>query len=214
MEKIVFIDTLTTGMNPERCAIYRIGGIVVVDGTERSRFDLRCCPPSGARINDQSLWIGGESRASVIRYPDQADAFRDFLSVIDETVVLRNPNDKAYLAGFNASAFDVPFLREWFRKNGNERFRDYFHVQTMDLMTLSAFALMQERENLPNFHLESAAEALGVKAPIGGKYDCISNAELAKELFFTLREKFGTGSGSDGKATDKVFTNVKNHSQK
>lgn len=191
MLKIIFIDTVTTGMNPEKCCIQRIGGILTENGEEKKRFEIRARPYPGARISDQSLWICGETRSSILRYPDSADAFKSLMEIVDGFINVRNPKDKAYIAGFNASAFDAPFLREWFRKEGNERFRDYFHVQTLDLMTLSAFHLLEKRERMTDFLLESVARELGVNVPGGDNYDCITNARTCVNMFSKIREMEG-----------------------
>ena len=191
MNKILFIDTVTTGMNPEKCSIYRIGGIYTEDAEERQRFEFRMRPFRNARINEQSLWISGESRSSLLVYKDESDAFKDFVAFLDTLVDIRNPRDKMYIAGFNVSGFDIPFLREWFHRNGNERFRDYFHVQAMDVMCLSAFALMPTRQSMPDFHLETAARFLQVKAPAGENYECVENAKVSLDIYRVLQKRFG-----------------------
>lgn len=197
MEKIIYIDTLTTGMNTDRCAIYRIGGIITEESVETDRFEMRVRPYPNARISDQSLWIGGESRGTLIKYPDEKDALAFLTGILDEHINVRNPKDKAYIAGFNASAMDVPFLRELFKRNGNMHFRDYFHVQVIDLMTLSAFALIRSRNDMPDFHLESAARALGLECPYGQSYNCLSNAKTCLDMYRLLEKRFGIGECTD-----------------
>ena len=128
---------------------------------------------------------------NIFPYQDSADAFKSLMEIVDGFINVRNPKDKAYIAGFNASAFDAPFLREWFRKEGNERFRDYFHVQTLDLMTLSAFHLLEKRERMTDFLLESVARELGVNVPGGDNYDCITNARTCVNMFSKIREMEG-----------------------
>lgn len=207
MDKIIFIDTLTTGMNPDRCAIYRLGGIVTYDGVERERFEVRVRPHAGARIADQSLWISGESRNSLSRYQTEAEALTFFLGIIDRHVNMRNPRDKAYLAGFNAAPMDVPFLRELFIRNGNMRFRDYFHVQVIDLMTLATAALMKERGQMPDFHLETAARFLGVNCPYGPNYDCVTNAKVCLDMYRELNRRFGIGECPDTEPVEDLTQN-------
>ena len=207
MNKIIFIDTVTTGMNPEKCSIYRIGGIYTEDAVEKERFEFRMRPFRNARINEQSLWITGESRSSLLLYKDESEAFKDFLCFLNGIVDIKNPRDKVYIAGFNSAGLDVPFLREWFRRNGNERFRDYFHVQIMDVMTLSAFALMPSRQNMPDFHLETAARYLQVNAPVGKMYDCIDNAKVSLDIFRKLQKRFGVAECQDLTTVNKVTKN-------
>lgn len=207
MQKILFIDTMATGVSTERCAIYRIGGIYTEDGVEKARFEFRACPWPGARISDQSLWICSETRATLARYPSSADAFASLLEFISARVDVKHPSDKAYLAGFNASAFDVPLLKEWFRRNGNEHFRDYFYVQTLDVMNLSAFVLLGERRSMQGFHLEDVARKFDIPYPYGDSYDCVENAHVCLDIFRHIREVTGLGPGG---ATETASTFVTN----
>lgn len=193
MKKILFIDTLTTGMNSERCSIYRIGGIYTEDCVEAKRFEFRMRPFSNARIAEQSLWISGEDRSSLLVYKSEANAFKDFVAFLDSIVDLRNPRDKAYIAGFNVAGFDVPFLREWFRRNGNERFRDYFYVQTIDTMCLATVMLLNSRRDMPDFHLETAARFMEVEVKATERYDCITNAKTSLDMYRKFEERCGLG---------------------
>lgn len=207
MNKILFIDTITTGMNTERCAIYRIGGIYTENGVECKRFEFRMRPYINARISEQSLWISGETRASLLVYPDQKDAFESFLKFLDSIVSIKNPKDKLYIGGFNVSAFDVPFLREWFKRNGNERFRDYFYVQSIDTMCLATVTLMNTRQNMPDFHLETAARFMQIKATTPGSYDCISNAKLSLDIYRKVEKRCGLGECIDTTESKEIITN-------
>ena len=207
MKKILFLDTLTTGMNTERCAIYHLGGIYTEDGIETVQLDLKVRPFVNARINEQSLWIGGVDRSVVVHYPDQEQAFKTFIDFLDSVVDVRNSNDKMYLAGFNAAAFDVPFLYEWFRRNGNERFRDYFHMQTLDMMSVAAFGLIGRRRAMPDFKLESVARELGIPVPDTQNCDCITNARVALEIFRFLQQRFGIDEYTDDSFAEKFVRN-------
>ena len=90
MNKILFIDTLATGVHLERCAIYRIGGILCTENVneikEVRRFDFAVRPFSGARIAENSLWIGGVTRSTLAGYPPQEAAFADFYKLLEDAV--------------------------------------------------------------------------------------------------------------------------------
>ena len=211
MNKILFLDTLTTGLSPERCAIYRMGGIfcemTATSIREMQRIDLRIRPNEKARISDSSLWIGGETRRTLVAFPDQKETFDTFIKTLDGVVNVKNPKDKLYVASFNASSFDVPFLRNWFQMNDNGRFRDYFYVQTLDLMSLAAFALINEREGMPDFHMETTAKYLGVNVEHTEKYDCISNAEMYIEMYKALETRLKTGDNMFYEKTENIYRN-------
>ena len=190
MNKILFIDTVTTGVNTEHCAIYKMGGIYVEGTAEKKRFDFHIHPFPYARISDNSLWVSGETRTSISKYPEEDEAFNDFVAFLDSVVSLKSPTDKLYLAGYNASAFDAVFLRELFKRQGSTQFRNYFHVQVIDLMSLAAFVLMDRRSGMPDFCLENAAKYLGVEPTINKQYSCIDNAETCLKMYNMLRVEF------------------------
>ncbi len=213
MNKILFLDTLTTGMNPQRCAIYAIGGIICEDSAQGTneirRFELHIKPYDGARIYENSLWIGNMTRTRLVHFPKEEDALKDLISLLNEQVKLTNPYDKIYLSGFNASSFDLPFLKEMFERNGNRNFFNYFHMQTLDIMNIAAFALMNERNRMPDFHLHTAARYLGVINEIGEQYNCLYNAETCLKMFRVLKERFHIGIGGEEKPAADIFRNTK-----
>lgn len=211
MSKILFIDTLTTGIHQERCAIYRIGGIVCEENVnairEGIRFDLAVRPFAGARIVENSLWVGGVSRSDLVAYPTQEAAFADFYKILEDSINVKNSRDKMYLCGFNV-AFDVPFLKNWFLRNGNSHFRDCFYIQDIDLMSVAAFAMMNFRESMPDFHLETAAKALGVTPTKGQRYSCLDNAETCVKMYIALKERLSAGKPEGWTPGTRVFKNV------
>ena len=207
MNKILFIDSVTTGMSPERCAIYRSGGIFAVDGVEVKRFEIRMRHFPGADIAGRSLDICEESRATLARYPSQEKGFRDFIALLDEQVDRSNPRDKMYISGFNSSRFEYAFIMEWFHRCDNRHFRDYFYVQTYDLMTLTCLYAMEKRPFLPDFKLETAARILGVSCPVEDRYDCISNARTCMDMFRVLALRWGVAELPSSPVTDNVFKN-------
>lgn len=207
MKKIIFLDTVTTGTHPERCGIYRLGGIYTEDGIERKRFEFRMRPFPNARINDESLYITGETRASLTCYSAEKDVFGQFIKFLDGIIDVRNARNKAYIAGFNVSSMDIPFLKEWFRKNGNEHFRDYFYVQNLDMMNIAAFALVEVRDSMPNFHLETVARFLEIRTRNLAQYDCIKNAKVSLDIYRKLQTQFGLSMCQDTTETKDTCKN-------
>lgn len=207
MYKILFVDSVTTGMSPEKCAIYRLGGIFTVNGVEKLRFELRMRPFDTARIADQSLWICNETRSSLIYYPSQEEGFKDFIKLLDRQVNLHNSKDKIFIGGFNTDRFEYPFLREWFRRNGNERFRDYFYVQTIDMMSITNLKVLTKRTSLPDFHLETAARHIGITAAGTDKYDCIQNSKTCLDMFRKISFEWGIDNVQDDSITAVCYKN-------
>ena len=211
MNKILFIDTLTTGTDPRRCAIYRMAGIFCEESVnaliEKERFDLKVCPNDNARIVDTALWTGGTDRKELLSSPKETNVLEDFLSILDRLVNVRDPQDKIYIAGFTAASSDVPFLRELFVRNGNSHFRDYFYLQAIDLMCLSAFTLMNQRQSMPDFHLNTTARFLGIEPKVTQLYNCLVNAETSIEIYKAVKERMNVGINGYHQKTTSLIRN-------
>ena len=207
MYKVLFIDAVTTGMNPYRCCLHRLSGIFTVNGKEVKRFEIRMRAYESSDIYENSLAMCNETRSSINRYPDQGKAFADFLALLDEQVDLHNPKDKVFLGGFNTDRFEYIFLREWFKRNGNERFRDYFHVQTFDMMCLANFAILGHRSALPDFYLETAAREIGLRTSWDKNYDGLNCAKMSLDMFRVLAQRWGIDELRDFEESQDIFRN-------
>lgn len=209
--KIVFIDTLTTGMNVYKCGIYAIGGIICKDtleGTiEQERFEMRIRPFDGAYVKPASLWIGGIQNRELYRFKNETESLAWLTHILEKHITASNPKDKAYLAGYNASAFDVPFLRQFFRRNKNDNFYNYFQMQTIDIMSLAAFALMRERRGMIDFQLDTTARKLGVEPETSERYNCLDNAKTCLDMYRILKEQLGQGVAGDTETTAETQRN-------
>lgn len=211
MNKVLFLDILTTGSLPQRCGIYAIGGSLCEDHRdsmkELCRFEFRMRPFENARISDNSLWLGGVTRSQLLYYKKEDEVLKAFTGILSEAVKLTDPSDKIFICGFNTSAFDLPFLKEWFERNSDRNFRNYFHMQTMDLMTLSAYALMDERTTMKEFNLDTVARKMGIMTKTSETYCCADNVQTSISVYRKLKEKLGRGEWGTFSESDKELKN-------
>lgn len=205
--KMMFVDCKTTGLNNQACAVYQMSGIFIEDDRETERFDFRIRPFKGARIVETSLWIGGVTRGDLVDYPSEEDAFEAFRTMLERHVNIRNARDKMYIAGFNVSTFDGQFIWAMFRRNKNERFRDYFYSQYLDVMTIAAFALSGERRNLTDFHQSTVGRYLGIDVTDVDNHNTLYEAELSKHIYYALAARLGTTDARLPEPLDKITTN-------
>lgn len=191
MKKILFVDILTTGTDCIRSAIYKLAAIYCEQDEsgglkEIDRFQTSIRPHERAMIADTALWTGGTSRTEMLTFKPERDALEEFMSFLDKHTNRLDRNDKIYLAGYNSSAFELPFIDALFNRCGYRKMRHYFHLQTLDLMCIAAFFLMDRRREMKNFHLSSVAEILGVQTTRSEKYNCTSECETDMEVYKAL----------------------------
>jgi hypothetical protein len=199
--KMLFIDTLVTGMQPSRCGIYALGGIICEDTPDRTvekcRFEMRINPKDGLKINDGKLWISGTRLSDLSTFQKEGDARAWLTAILDKHVNMRNPADKMYLAGYNVSGLDIPFLREWFRRTadeqGRDHFYDYFSKQPMDVMILARYAMLRSERTLMDFQQETVAQNLGVDRRWGEVYSCLDSARESLDIWRKLKPLLGAG---------------------
>lgn len=183
-EKLLFIDTETTGLFAPGAGLVQIAGIVEIDGEEVEEFNLRCRPFPGDLLNKEALQIIGKTREELEALPDPADTFRAFLDVLDRHVNRYDKADKFFLVAYNAP-FDNEHLRAWWKKCGGEYFGSYFWTPPLCVMNLAGVALRPAREALPNFKLATVAEAMGIKAN-GNHHDALTDVRLSAGIWRRL----------------------------
>lgn len=211
MNKLLFIETLTTGPYKNCCAIYRIGGAFCEESEngliEKQTFDLRMKPYEGAVVNDNSLWSSGENRNSVMQYPNQKEAFKEFTSMVMNVINIRNPKDKLFIAGFNVARFDLDFLGQWYKRNNNNDFRNCFYLQTEDLMIRATDELKWERASMPDFQMDTVARHLNVIPTKRETYNCLDQIRTCIKIYGALHERrYGPDSFKYTQTTNH-FTN-------
>jgi DNA polymerase III subunit epsilon len=183
-EKLLFIDTETTGLFAPGAGLVQVAGIVEIDGEEVEQFNLWCRPFPGDLLNKEALQIIGKTRDELVALPDPADTFREFLDVLDRHIDRFDKNDKYFLVAYNAP-FDADHLRAWFKKCGENFFGAYFWTPPLCVMNLAGVALRPARETLPNFKLATVAEAMGVTAD-GDLHDAMTDVRLSAGIWRRL----------------------------
>lgn len=209
--KILFLDTLSTGMNVRRCGIYTLGGIFCEDDAavteENGRFLLHVQPFKEALVVENCLWAGGIDRSDLLGYPSEEEVCEDLMEMISRRIDPRNPHDKLFIAGYNSAALDAPLLRSLFDRASKTPFRDCFHVQSIDLASVCAFALGAERFRMPDFQMRTVAARLGVMPASANKFDCLDNAETCLRMYAALKNRLMTGIGRLGEPLEEVYMN-------
>ncbi len=184
--KQLFYDLETTGVKHWRHGIHQIAGIVVVDGVEKERFDLRIQPYKKAEITEDALKIGGISREDLQSYMPMEKGKMQLTRILNKYVDRYNKKDKFHLTGYNNRAFDDKFLRAFFEYNNDNFFGSWFWADSIDVMVLTSYALRNEREKLTDFKLGTVAKYIGLEFNDEDAHDAFYDVQKTKEIYESL----------------------------
>lgn len=187
MIKLCYIDTETGGVDDKNSALLQISAAFEVDWKVVDKFNKWLKPfPQDAEISAESTEKTGFTTELVAKDPkfeDPKKVYNDFVAACDRVVNKFNKKDKMFFVGYNAHTFDMPFMREFFKKNGNVYFGSYFWWPAIDIMLLYAADWIKARGTMENFQLMTVAKLAGLKVDEDKLHDGMYDIQLTRELF-------------------------------
>ena len=61
MNKIIFIDTETGGVNPEKASLIQLSGIIRIDKKDVEKFNFYIKPFENSEVNEKALEVQGRT---------------------------------------------------------------------------------------------------------------------------------------------------------
>ena len=180
--KIIYIDTETTGLEPDRHGVHQISGYVEKDGVPVDRFNYKVRPRTGCMITPKALEVANVTVEQLKEYPEMGRVYRDFTGMLSKHINKFNKKDKAFFAGYNAH-FDNGFIRKFMGDCGDQFFGSWFYSGNIDVMVLALNKLKRERENMANFQLMTVAEHMGMKVDKERGHDAMYDIFLTREMY-------------------------------
>ncbi len=192
INKILWIDTETTGLNPAKHGLRELAYILIIDGQEVKKdvlqIDPRTYKHKMIEIDNKALELSNITIEDFDNYDDSAYAF-DRFSTLLEYIDKEDKNDYFTLAGFNVK-FDNDFLREWFDDNGDfdaEDFNSYFHYKIIDVFPLVFNLKHLGLIDTKNDKLKTVCEYFNI--PIDA-HNALSDIEATKNLYELIADRF------------------------
>ncbi len=191
MIKKCFIDLETTGLYPKKHGILEIGGTIECGDTEPYRcedFHFQCQPHEGDLIEQTALDKNKITREEIKTFPSMMDTYRRLVELLLWHVDKYNRKDKLFFIAYNAN-FDSQFLREFFKKAGDQYYGSYFWHPPIDVMGLAAKHLMKDRASMPDFHLSTVAKHMGLSVHEEETHGAMYDIRLTTELYYRLEKE-------------------------
>jgi DNA polymerase-3 subunit epsilon len=176
--KIIYLDTETTGLNPEMHDVIQVAGIIEIDGIVKAEFDFKCQPHSFNNCEPSALKIHGFNLEQLRSFPLPRKSLKDLKAVWKKYVDPFDRKDKFMACGQNID-FDIRFLDSWFKKCGDTYFWAWIHYQKLDL--LSASFLLQQAgivAKTENFKLGTVCEAMDV--PLNDAHNALADVRATR----------------------------------
>jgi len=185
-KKVLYLDVETTGMDPLRNDIIQLAAIVEIDGKVVAEKNLKCQPLDWDNVSIEAINISGNTIESLQSYMPPAEAYKEFLALLDSHVDKYAPEDKFYPSGYNLS-FDLGFISHFFKKQGNNYWGSYIKWKGIDPLPLLHYLEYRGKISLSNYKLVTVCEYFGIELTA---HDALSDAKAVKEILRILEEKF------------------------
>ncbi len=196
MKKFIF-DLETTGLDAKKNGIIQIAGIIDLGNNKRHKFDFKCKPFPGQKIEEQALAITGTTREMINTYADPVKAYKALITLMGKYIDKFDKNDKFVIMGYNCT-FDIAFMREFFLKNGDKYYGSWFSSYNMidvhKLFTaLRGTGFYPELEALENMKLETVAKFYEVEIKA---HDALSDIYATETLYEIFTQQLARFPGS------------------
>ena len=185
MNKIIFIDTETGGVNPEKSALIQLSGIIRIDKKDIEKFNFYIKPFENSEVNEKALEVQGRTleELKTDKYVEEKEVYKQFIKLLDKYIDKYDRTDKFIVAGYNVR-FDVDILKAFFQRHGNNFLFSYLDSSMLD--PLYSIRLLQIAEVLPvleNNKLETWCKHFGIELKA---HDSLEDIEATKKLIGKL----------------------------
>jgi len=194
MDKVLWLDFETGGLDPQKCDITQAAGIIEIDGKVVEEFELRARPDSADRVTAEALKVTGLTLEEVMAYPlTQTALYANLQTIFARHINKFDKEDKFVWAGQNPR-FDMDFARALWAKNGDKYFGSWFWSNPADLIGFAmGMRIAKQLPPLKNYRLVTLAEALEV--PLDA-HKAIEDVRATRACFYKLASRIPTGAAA------------------
>ncbi|WP_338977148.1 3'-5' exonuclease [Fusobacterium nucleatum] len=191
MNKIIFIDTETGGVNPEKSALIQLSGIIRIDKKDVEKFNFYIKPFENSEVNEKALEVQGRTldELKTEKYIEEKEVYKQFINLLDKYIDKYDKTDKFIVAGYNVR-FDVDILKALFQRHGNNFLFSYLDSSMLD--PLYSIRLLQIAGILPvleNNKLETWCKHFGIELKAHDSLeDIVATKKLIGKLISLIRK--------------------------
>jgi len=187
--KILWLDTETTGLDPVKQDVIQIAGIIEIDGVVEKQFEFKCQPHSWDSVQQQALDVHGYSVADLRTFESPHSVKAQVEALLSRYVSKFDKTDKFILAGYNVG-FDARFMKQWWLKAGDKYWGSFVEYKNYDIYPLFQTFSMAMELDIPNHKLVTAAAYFGYEF---GAHDALEDIRVTRLVGKDLGRIFKLG---------------------
>lgn len=187
--KYLWLDTETTGLDPEKNGLIEIAGLVEINGKVEEDFVINSRMFEGDVIAPAAAALQGltvdEFARQIDNYHPPKIAFDLLKSWLMSWVDRYEPDDKFTVAGYNPQ-FDVSFVERFFRKMGDPYCFSYIRRATVDVLSVARFLSWVGVLDVKDHKLETVCSAYGIMFKA---HTALDDIIATRQLALAVREQ-------------------------
>jgi len=177
LEKILWLDSETTGIDPVQNDIIQIAGIIEIDGEIKDEFEFKCRPWNPANINPSALEMNKFSKDEILTWAPPSEVKKKLFDIFGKYIDKFNREDK-FLVGGHCVSFDIQFLDQFIKKSGDRYGAgSWLSWQPFDTIFIAVLLKRLGIISPVNFKLETLCQVFGV--PPGG-HDALKDIRVTQ----------------------------------
>lgn len=183
MNKILFFDVETTGLDPRVHGIHQLAGEVWIGDNCVDEFEYKVKPWGGCSYLPEALKVSNTSMESIMHYHPEAEIFEDFSQLVSKHIK-PDENKLFFLAGWRAPEFDVKFLKAFIdRYSYPSKFASLFRSSPIDIKVLATQYFINKGIEPENFHLNTIAKYFDVWIDETKLHTAYYDAYLSRKVY-------------------------------
>lgn len=196
MKKILWFDTETTGLDPNRNGLIQLATLMDIDGEsidacclefqpfQKDYIDLDDKTPNQWFTYDlgsnETLPVVNITAQTLFSYPLPSTA--KINAFLQKHISKFDKHDKAYIGGYNVP-FDRAFLSKFYEKCGDKYLGSYINWKQIDVLSMLYLADFHGKIRLENYKLKTACEYFGIELEA---HNPMSDIKATREIFYKL----------------------------
>lgn len=183
INKILFLDVETGGLDPFNHSLLEIGLVLWEDGEIKDTLNIKL-RHNIYKITRSSLEFNG---INLIKHDNESipckEAYNKIISFVNNHY---NNGEKITLGGHNIGKFDFIFLKEFIEKYDNNLINNRFSHRFVDTSSILKFLYHSNIINKKVFSLNKALKHFNLTISDGERHTGIGDAKIEAELYTKL----------------------------